>query len=176
MIREFTLHGSLMLLYVVIMITANAQNITPNKNLSLIDRSEVASLTSKADRLQKSTTFWNIWYLGLVGFAVVITAGTFLSQYLALKNSNELASTESLLSSAKDRALASELKDKDLKIGDLNIESGKLSAVIAEPNVKWTQLSRPFFGFYLLVSDESEFVFGTASVSKPSPAIPALES
>ncbi|MDQ2946025.1 MAG: transposase, partial [Acidobacteriota bacterium] len=42
--------------------------------------------------------------------------------------------------------------------------------------VEWTPLSRPFFAFYLLMSDGFDLCFGTASASKPSLVIPALES
>ncbi len=49
------------------------------------------------------------------------------------------------------------------------------SSKITTKGVKWTPLSRPFFAFDLLMSGGSDFVYETASASKPSLAIPALE-
>src|SRR6185369_15722490 len=46
----------------------------------------------------------------------------------------------------------------------------------SDGGLRWTPLSRPFSGLYLLISAGSDFVFGTASASKPSLAIPALAS
>ncbi len=114
----------------------SAQIIPPNKDLSSIDKSEIDSLSSRVERLQDSSRFWTSWYLRMVFFAVLVTALTFVAQFLATKRANELANTESLLGGAKARALAEELKDKDLKIGSLKVESEQLILGVAEAKAR----------------------------------------
>ena len=117
-------------------ITTSLHSVSLGQAPSSMERGEIGGLTSNVERLQGSTQVWNSWYLRFVFVAVVLTAATFVSQYVATKRSRELADAESLLSSAKDRALATQLKDRDVQISDLNRESDSLRLAVADANAR----------------------------------------
>jgi hypothetical protein len=86
--------------------------------------SEIQSLASRAQELERSLNDLNSWYVGLVFLTVLLAAAVFLVQFLVIRKSRELAQTQSLLLASKDAQLAEDLRNKDLKIGEAQREAG----------------------------------------------------
>lgn len=115
----------LIVMAVTIPLAISATNIPPKQTISKAESPEIASLTSDVARLKSSSKFWTNLYLSLVFFAVVITFGTFVSQYFSTTRSRDLTVAESLLSAQKDREAAA-------KIAGLNQETEKIKADASE--------------------------------------------
>jgi hypothetical protein len=106
------------ILYVMTPMSANPQNIPPKQTSSNVDKSAIASLNSHVQALAGSANRWNTWYLFLVFVAVLVGAATLIFQYMAVKKGRELSDAQGQLIELKDRGVAAELKDKDLKIAE----------------------------------------------------------
>jgi hypothetical protein len=143
----------LVVMYVKMALLITAQQIPPRQTISKAESPEIASLNSKVENTQSSAKFWTSLYLSLVLFAVILTFGTFVAQYMSTKRSQEVAFAETLRSAEKDRTLSVELRDKDLKIEEArargasaeeksamaNERAGRAESHLAEANARATE-------------------------------------
>lgn len=123
--------------------TTSAQNIPPKYINSNSERSDIASLTSRTNRLSQSADWWNNGYLIFVVLTLIVGAITVVFQYRAVKRGRELADAQALLIQVKD-------KDTDVKIGEAraraataeehagaaNERAGKAEQHLAEANAR----------------------------------------
>jgi hypothetical protein len=93
--------------------------------------SEIQSLTERVQALQRAFESWSVGYVLLVGFAVIIAAFLFFTQFMSIRIGKQLTQAQSALDAAKGRQLASELKEKDEQI-----ESVKAGAAIETKRVE----------------------------------------
>ncbi len=105
--------------------------------------SDIQSFTQSVRDLSRSVDLWN--HLMLVGLALTVVAGVFVlvATRMVVFRGSQLATAQESLGAAKDRQLASDLKDKDLKIAAANkaTEDERMARVELEDNVSWRILS-----------------------------------
>ncbi len=82
--------------------------------------SEIQSLATRVQELQKSFDFWNTGYVWLVAFTVILAFIVFFSQFMSVKRGRELSQAQDALFTVKDTQLNNDLKDKDLRISEAN--------------------------------------------------------
>ena len=82
---------------------------------SISGEPELEAEVSKLQRLVKSL---NTWYLRAAGVAAIIGILAFWLQYFASKKAEELSEKQSALLSLKDEKLSTDLRDKDVEIGN----------------------------------------------------------
>lgn len=87
--------------------------------------SAIQSLTHSAQILSHSLGRWNIWYQVLAGVTAVLAVVVFFIQWNAVQKGKLLATIQVQLLAEKDRQLATDLKDKDARIGEANIRAGE---------------------------------------------------
>src|SRR4030067_2116713 len=80
--------------------------------------SEIQSLTERVQDLQRSFDSWNTGYVWLVAFTVFLAFVVFFTQFMSIRRGKQLTQVQLALAAAKDRQLASELKEKDEKIAE----------------------------------------------------------
>jgi hypothetical protein len=90
---------------------------------------EVSALSRTVEAFARSVHFWNIAYLVLLGL-------TFAASAVVVLRNNALSRAQAELASAKERNLASELKDKDSQIADTNERSKALGIQLEEQREK----------------------------------------
>jgi hypothetical protein len=85
--------------------------------------SEIQSLTSEIERLERSLSTWEsalILFIALTAIAAVLV---FVAEFGSRKLNRRLQEVKSTLIEAKDRQLQSDLKDKEVAIGDAKKEA-----------------------------------------------------
>jgi hypothetical protein len=87
--------------------------------------SDIQSQTSEIHDLEDKVGFWTGWNIGFVAAAILIASGLFFTQYMLNKRAKSLAIKQSSLIQAKDRQLALDLTNKDLKITTANERASK---------------------------------------------------
>jgi hypothetical protein len=98
--------------------------------------SEIESLTLRVRDLSHSIDFWNlvmIWGLAIAAVAAIVVG---ISTRIVIVRGRHLAGVQDLLSAAKDRQLQTDLKNKDIEIGNLKILSDTAEAQISEAKLK----------------------------------------
>ena len=99
--------------------------------------SEIQSLTLRVRDLNDSVDSWNqlmIWGLALAAIAAVFVV---IATRIVVTRAGQLSTTQELLSAAKDRQLALDLKDKDDKIAQANLDRARI-----EESIAWRRLTR----------------------------------
>jgi hypothetical protein len=81
--------------------------------------SEIHSLTLRARDLSRSLDFWNATMIWALVFAALAAIAVVVATRVVFTRTKQLADTEEKLVAAKDKQLALDLKDKDLKIAEL---------------------------------------------------------
>lgn len=97
---------------------------------------EIESLTARVRDLSQSVDWWNsamIWGLALAALAAVFVL---IATRVVVTRAAQLSSAQDSLSSAKDRRLQSDLKDKDVKIAEAN-----LARIKVEQSIAWRRLT-----------------------------------
>jgi len=112
-----------------------AQTATPTTALSRVDKSEIQSTKEQIVRLAQSEGRWHTAYLWLILLAVLLSLGVFFAQYFESREAKRRADAEAELNrlqdlqrSDMDRQVASDLREKDVKIAEANeraSETGK---------------------------------------------------
>jgi hypothetical protein len=98
--------------------------------------SEIETLVERVRVLGQSVDWWNnkmVWSLGLVAIAAVFVVFTTV---MALKRAGQKDDAQSELLGAKDRQLAVDLRDKDVKIAGANLARVKI-----EESIAWRRLT-----------------------------------
>jgi hypothetical protein len=90
--------------------------------------SDIQSLISRIQELQRSFNSWNNAYLTVAGIAITLGLIAFFLQYVASKKSISLVAAQSALSEAKDKQAAIDSQEKDLKIAGLEDGTARLTA------------------------------------------------
>ena len=88
-----------------------------------VKMSEIQSLSLRVRDLNQSVDWWNtamIWGLAVAAIAAVFVV---ISTRIVVTRAGQLAATQDVLSDAKDRQLQSDLKAKDIEIGNLKLRS-----------------------------------------------------
>ncbi|MBE0556196.1 MAG: hypothetical protein IH628_03100 [Proteobacteria bacterium] len=116
--------------------TTNTSNNSVGENVS-----EIQSLTERVQDLQRSFDSWSVGYVWLVGFAVIIAAVVFFTQFMSIRIGKQLTQAQSDLAAAKDRQLASELKGKDEKIADTGERASVANQRAVEANKRTQELA-----------------------------------
>jgi hypothetical protein len=98
--------------------------------------SEIQALTARVNVLSQSVDLWNLLMLWGLGVALIATAFVFIATRLIITRSGELSATQELLSAAKDRQLSSDLRDKDVKIGDAQHATADISGQLEKERQK----------------------------------------
>jgi hypothetical protein len=115
-----------------------------------MDATEIQSLTTEIERLNRSVDWWNSAIIVMMVVAALAATGLLITQYVAFKRASLLAQREARLGSIKDNQLAIDLKDKDAKIavaGQLaaeaneKAESERLARVQLEEAISWRRLT-----------------------------------
>jgi len=88
--------------------------------------SEIQSLILRARALGQAVDWWNEKMLGALVVTALAAIAVVVTTHMVLKRAKQLADVQEELLQAKDRQLASDLKDKDVKIADTN----KLTAAL----------------------------------------------
>jgi hypothetical protein len=86
---------------------------------------EIQSLTARILALSRSVDLWNelmLWGLGLAAIAAVFVV---IATRIVVTRTGQLAATQDLLSEAKDRHLQTDLKAKDVEIGNLKLRAAE---------------------------------------------------
>jgi hypothetical protein len=98
--------------------------------------SEIESLASRVRDLSQSVDWWNsamIWGLALAALAALFVL---IATRVVVTRAAQLSAAQDSLSSAKDRRLQSDLKDKDVKIAETNLARIKI-----EQSIAWRRLT-----------------------------------
>ena len=85
---------------------------------------DISTLSSQAEELARTHSFWNSWsviFVAVTAFAAVLY---FIGQWMTNKRGNELNTTQVALIRAKDEQLTRDLKEKDGQIADANKRAG----------------------------------------------------
>ncbi len=114
--------------------------------------SDIQSLTAKAEALQKSFDFWNNGYVILVAITVILAAIVFFTQFMSIKRGKELAKVQSDLLTAKDKQLALDLKDKDLKIEEAKEKASKADGLAVKAKLETEKLREKNISLEMAVS------------------------
>jgi hypothetical protein len=95
---------------------------------------DIQSLAAEVSSLRGSVNGWNTVIVVMMVVAAIAAIGLVATQFIAFKTAERLADKQVLLSSAKDKQLALELKDKDDQIAKANArgEEAKLETVRLE--------------------------------------------
>jgi hypothetical protein len=80
--------------------------------------SDIQSLTTQAQELERSLGFWNSAYVWLVAGTVILAAFVFIAQFISHRKTLRLTDIQSRLVAAKDAQLKTDLKNKDVEIGN----------------------------------------------------------
>jgi hypothetical protein len=72
--------------------------------------SEIQSLMSRIDDLNRAVSFWNTLYFALVAGTVVLAGLVFFTQLVGMKRSAELSAAQVRLIALKDEQLARDLR------------------------------------------------------------------
>ena len=114
----------------VVLTVANMHPQTPanvDMNTSTVDRAEVASLNLEIVALKRSTNHANtakLWLALATGIGAILS---WLAQHRQADFATQIAEKETRRSTANDRILFSELKDKDVRIGHITERAGQLT-------------------------------------------------
>ena len=92
---------------------------------------ELQALTNNVQELRESVDFWNTAMLWGLLFAALAAAWIGISTRLIVVRTDEQAKAEALLNAAKERQLQTDLKEKDVQIGNLKLRSDTAEAGIA---------------------------------------------
>jgi hypothetical protein len=134
--------------------------------------SVIQLLAARAQDLGRSVDNWNTAYIVLVAFTVVLAAGVFIAQFVVIKKSKLLTSTQADLMAEKDRQSAADSKDKDVKIADAKqvaevaketAEKERLARIIIEERLAWRRITpkqpdkfvsalKPYAGSFVKIS------------------------
>lgn len=110
------------------------QQVTKMANAILSDAlakiSEIDSLTTRRNALSEAVDFWNRWMLWGLVIAAVAAAWIVLTTRLTVLRSQQLSAAQGELDLAKDRQLQTDLKEKDVEIGNLKMKSETAEAGI----------------------------------------------
>ena len=113
--------------------------------------SEIESLTKSVRDFGQSVDLWN--QLMLIGLALTVLAALFvlIATRMVVFRSGQMATAQGLLGDAKDRQLASDLRDKDLKIAESNriaadankaTEDERTARVELEEGIAWRRMGK----------------------------------
>jgi len=103
------------------------QTIPEGKNVT-----ETQELSAKVNELTASVANWNTVIIIMMIVAALAAAGLVIVQHIAFKKAELLADTQELLNLAKDKQLAGELKDKDLRIAEAKAVAAKSNEQAAQ--------------------------------------------
>jgi hypothetical protein len=115
-----TLRGMAITIAVIAVIAIAENKMIATQQNSHQDNSEIQSLNSDIHDLGDKVGFWTTWNIVFVAAVVLIAAGVFFTQWMLNNRSKLLSEKQSALVQAKDRQLASDLQDKELKISQAN--------------------------------------------------------
>jgi hypothetical protein len=96
--------------------------------------SEIQSLAAEVNNLTGSVNWWHTTIVVMIIVAAIVAVVIGATQWIALKKAEQLADKQALLSSAKEKQLALDLKDKDSQIAEANAraEEAKLKTARLE--------------------------------------------
>ena len=95
---------------------------------------EIQALTEQVEALSHSVDLWNLVMLWALAFAALAAIVVGLATRIVITRGGQLSTAQQLLSKAKERVFLSDLKTKDVEIGEL-----KLRSDTAESNISATQ-------------------------------------
>lgn len=104
---------------------------------------DIQALASRMQSLNQSVEWWNaaiIWALIFAAFAAIAVVVT---TRIALMRAKQLADTQAELIQAKDNQLASDLKDKDLKIAEAGEKAAKATERAAQAELELAKFKQP---------------------------------
>jgi hypothetical protein len=108
-------------------------------NTSTSSSEEITNLAGELHNRESRSASWNKWYLRLVFLTAILgilaaaaAIATFLIQNRANEEQRSVVTAQRLLTDAKDRKLAFDLKERDFRIAQLDLERVKLLEQIAE--------------------------------------------
>jgi hypothetical protein len=93
--------------------------------------SDIDSLGRRVDDLTHAVDSWNNWMLVGLVIAAVAAAWILVTTRVAVIRSKQLVTAQEQLDLAKDRQLQTDLKAKDLEIGELKVKSEAAEAEIS---------------------------------------------
>jgi hypothetical protein len=116
--------------------------ITIMRATTAVNKNDVSSWSEQVESLSRSVTHWNIAYVILVFLTVIASALTLVATVVIVWKNTQLGHAQSNLATAKDRALATELRDKDEQIAWTNERSAKLEKEAADAKLELAVVSK----------------------------------
>lgn len=101
--------------------------------------SDIATLTSAVEQLEKEFNFWNGWALFFTLATAIVASGYFATSWRANRKAVQLKNVQAALLLAKDKQLSLDLAEKDLEIENARNEAAKANERAAEANMKAEQ-------------------------------------
>ena len=100
---------------------AQQQNSTTHKPTTSMDEnvSEIHSLTVRTQDLSRAVDHWNTAMICALVFAAFAAIAVVVTTWIVLTRAKQLADVEEKLSTSKEKQLALDLRDRDLKIAEL---------------------------------------------------------
>lgn len=112
--------------------------------------SEIQSLTQSVRDFSQSVDLWNQLMLGGLALTVLAALFVLIATRMVVFRTGQMATAQELLGAAKDRQLATDLREKDLKIAEANrmaadankaTEDERTARVELEDKVAWRTFS-----------------------------------
>lgn len=104
--------------------------------------SEIQSLASRVQDLERSWSNWNSAYLTFTGIVIVLALVAFLLQFVASRKSVLLIAAQSKYSQAKDQQAAVDSQNKDVEIGTTKASAAKANDHAAQLELRSEQLHK----------------------------------
>jgi hypothetical protein len=103
---------------------------------------DIQRLSQSVRDLSASVDLWN--ELMIIGLAIAAVAAVFvvIATRIIVNRTGQLSTAQELLSVAKDRQLSSDLKDKDVKIGEAQHATAELSGKLEQERQKTAQFQK----------------------------------
>lgn len=103
------------------------ENNTTQNNTTSGDEnmSDITSLAQQVQQFSSSYDWWASASQWFIGFTALATILYFVASYKALRSASELNDAQAVLNKAKDEQLATNLKDKDVQIGETTKKAGE---------------------------------------------------
>lgn len=122
---------------------------------------EAQELSLKVNELTTSVNNWNTAIIIMMIVAALAATGLVIIQRIAFKKAELLADTQELLSLAKDKQLAGELKDKDVRIAEATAVAAKSNerAAQAEQTAAEAKLALEKYKAPRMITGEQQVAF-----------------
>ncbi len=104
--------------------------------------SEIEALTLRMREIGHQIDFWNNVMLVSLAGAAIAAIIAFVATRIIVTRTGEFTTAQELLSTAKDRQLQLDLKEKDIEIGNLTVRSDTAEGGIARANERAAKANR----------------------------------